>query len=180
LIEYDQLQPPTASADYRYRSEENVMALVAADIMSSPVVTVTPKTTLSAIAKLLWEHHISAVPVLDDAGTVVGIVSEADVVKPFRESIRARRSWWLEAIAEGEDLPKDFLQYLRQETHTAADIMEPQVVTADYQMTIPELAEVAMTNGVRRLPILRDGKLVGIVSRADLVGVIARTPALLS
>ena len=77
-------------------------------------------------------------------------------------------------------MPKDFLDYLRQETHTAADIMEPQVVTGDHQMTIPELAELAMKHGVRRLPIVRDGKLVGIVSRADLVRVIARTPAMLS
>jgi len=156
------------------------MSVVAADIMSSPVITVTPKTTLAAIAKLLSDHKISAVPVLDEQGLVIGIVSEADVLKPFRESIRARRTWWLELIAEGENLPKDFLDYLRQETHTAADIMEPQVVTGDHQMTIPELAELAMKHGVRRLPIVRDGKLVGIVSRADLVRVIARTPAMLS
>ena len=152
------------------------MPIVAADIMSSPVVTATAKTTLGEIAKLLSENRISAVPVLNEHGHVIGIVSEADVLKPFRESIRAKRTWWLELIAEGEDMPKDFLEYLRQETHTAADIMEHKVITGDHQMTIPELAELAMKHGVRRLPILRDGKLVGIVSRADLVAVIARSP----
>ncbi len=156
------------------------MPAVAADIMSSPVISVTPTTTLAQIAKLLSDNRISAVPVLDEKGSVIGIVSEADVLKPFRESIRARRAWWLELIAEGEDLPNDFLNYLRQETHTAADIMEPQVVTGDHQMTIPELAELAIRNGVRRLPIVRDGKLVGIVSRADLVRVIANMPATLA
>lgn len=154
------------------------MPIVAADIMSSPVITVTPKTTLGEIAKILSQRRISAVPVLDGDGNVAGIVSEADVLKPYRESIIARRTWWLDLIAEGEDLPKDFLDYLRQDRHTAADIMVPQVVTGDHQMTIPELAEVAMKNGVRRLPILKDGKLVGIISRADLVRVIAQTPAL--
>ncbi|MBS0644358.1 MAG: CBS domain-containing protein [Acetobacteraceae bacterium] len=154
------------------------MPIVAADIMSSPVVTVTPKTTLGEIAKILSQKRISAVPVLDDSGKVVGIVSEADVLKPYRESIIARRTWWLDLIAEGEDLPKDFLEYLRQDHHVAADLMVPNVVVADHQMTIPELAELAMKHGVRRLPILKDGKLVGIISRADLVRVIAQTPAL--
>ena len=124
------------------------------------------------------QHRISAVPVLDEAGTVIGIVSEADVLKPYRESIVAKRTWWLDLIAEGEDLPKDFLDYLRQDHHTADDIMVPDVVTGDHQMTIPELAELAMKHGVRRLPIVRDGKLVGIISRADLVRVIAQTPTL--
>lgn len=154
------------------------MPIVAEDIMSSPVITATPKTTLGQIAKLMTQHRISAVPVLDAAGNVVGIVSEADVLKPYRQSIVARRSWWLDLIAEGEDLPKDFLDYLRQDHHTAEDIMVRDVVTGDHQMTIPELAELAMKHGVRRLPILRDGKLVGIVSRADIIHAIARTPAL--
>ncbi len=154
------------------------MPIVAADIMSSPVITVTPTTTLGQIAKLLSQHRISAVPVLDAEGTVIGIVSEADVLKPYRESIIARRTWWLDLIAEGEDLPKDFLEYLRQDHHIASELMEPQVVTGDHQMTIPELAELAMKHGVKRLPILKDGKLAGIISRADLVRVIAQTPSL--
>ena len=153
------------------------MPVVAADIMSSPVITVKSNSTLREIAQLMSQHHISAVPVVDDGGKVIGIVSEANVLKPYREKIVARRRWWLDLIAEGEELPPNFLDYLRQDHHTAVDIMERNVVTGEHQMSIPELAELAVTHGVRRLPIVRDGKLVGIISRADLVRVIAQTPS---
>ncbi len=155
------------------------MATTAADIMTSPVVTVTPATGLQDIARLMAEKRISAVPVCNADQTLAGLVSEADVLRPFRESIRTRRDWWLGLIAEGEDLPQDFLDYIRQDHRTAADVMVRHVITGDEQMTIPQIAELAMKHGIKRLPILRDGRVVGIVSRSDLVAALARAPAML-
>ncbi len=155
------------------------MPLTAADIMTSPVVTVTPATSLQEIARVLTEKRITAVPVCNAGHVLVGIVSEADVLRPFRESIRTRRDWWLGLIAEGEELPQDFLDYIRQDHRTAADVMVRNVITGDEQMTIPQIAELAMKHGIKRLPILRDGKLVGVVSRSDLVAALARAPAML-
>jgi CBS-domain-containing membrane protein len=155
------------------------MSITAADIMSSPVTTVTRRTNMAEMASLLASRHFSALPVCDPDNTLVGIVSESDILKPFRESVRTRRDWWLGVIAEGEELPQDFLDYIRQDTRTAADVMVPHVLTVQEDTTLPQIAELMITHAIKRLPVLRDGKLVGIVSRADLVAAIARTPGML-
>jgi CBS domain-containing protein len=159
--------------------EDPAMSITAADIMTSPAIVVTPQTSMGEIASLLASKHFSAVPVCHSDNTLAGIVSESDILKPFRESVRARRDWWLGVIAEGEELPQDFLDYIRQDTRTAADIMVRHVFTTEEQTTLPQLAESMIEHGIKRLPVLRDGKVVGIVSRADLVAAIARTPAML-
>ena len=82
-------------------------------------------------------------------------------------------------IAEGEELPQDFLDYIRRDTRTAADVMVRHVFTAQEDTTLPELAELMMQHGVKSLPMMRDDKLIGIVSRADLVAAIARMPVTL-
>jgi CBS domain-containing protein len=155
------------------------MAITAADIMTSPATFVGPETNMAEVASLLASKHFSAVPVCKPDHTLAGIVSESDILKPFRESVRARRDWWLGVIAEGEELPQDFLDYIRRDTRTAADVMVKHVFTAVEDTTLPELAELMIKHSIKRLPVLRDGKVVGIVSRADLVAAIARSPAML-
>src|ERR1700761_5446467 len=155
------------------------MAIIAADIMTSPAICVTPETNMAEVASLLASKHFSAVPVCRADHTLAGIVSESDILKPFRESVRAKRDWWLGVIAEGEELPADFLDYIRRDTRTATDVMVRQVFTAREDTTLPELAELMIKHGIKRVPILREGKLVGIVSRADLVAAIAGNPAML-
>jgi CBS domain-containing protein len=155
------------------------MSIVAADIMTAPAIVVRPETNMAEIASLLASKHFSAVPVCHPDNSLAGIVSESGILKPFRASVRARRDWWLGVIAEGEELPQDFLDYLRQDTRTAADVMVRHVITAEDQMTLPQLAELMIDHAIKRLPVLRDGKVVGVVSRADLVAVIARTPEML-
>ena len=155
------------------------MTVVAAEIMTSPAVTVGPEANLAEIALWLSTKHISAVPVCKPDGTLVGIVSEGDIMRPFRESERQRRDWWLGLIAEGEELSQDFLNYLRRDLRTAADVMTRHVTTADEQTTVPQLAEMMVSHGVKRIPIVRDGHVLGIVSRSDIVAAIARAPAAL-
>lgn len=155
------------------------MSLTASDIMTAPAVVVSPETNMAEIASLLASKHFSAVPVCHADNTLAGIVSESDILKPFRESVRARRDWWLGVIAEGEALPQDFLDYLRQDLRTAADVMVRHVFTTTEDATLPQLAEVMIKQGIKRLPVLRDGKVVGVVSRSDLVAAIARSPAML-
>jgi CBS domain-containing protein len=154
------------------------MTILAADVMTTPATVVRPETNMAEIASLLASKHYSAVPVCRADDTLAGIVSEGDILKPFRESARARREWWLGVIAEGEELPQDFLDYLRQDMRTAADVMVRHVITAEEHTTLPQLAELMIKHGIKRLPVLRDGKVVGIVSRADLVAAIARSPAM--
>jgi CBS domain-containing protein len=155
------------------------MSITAAEIMTAPAVVVRPETSIAEIASLLASKHFSAVPVCHADGTLAGIVSEGDILKPFRQSVRAKRDWWLGVIAEGEDLPQDFLDYLRQDMRSAADVMVRHVCTAEEQTTLPQLAEMMLTHAVKRLPVLRDGKVVGIVSRSDLLTAVAQSPAML-
>lgn len=155
------------------------MSIRAADMMTSPVISVMEETGVAEIAALLSAKHISAVPVCRPDGTLAGIVSEGDVLRPFRESVRQRRDWWLGIISEGETLSQEYLDYVRRDTHTAKEIMATFVITADESATLPELAESMLKHAVKRIPILRNGRLVGIVSRADLIESIARAPAML-
>lgn len=155
------------------------MSIRAAEIMTSPVTTASPQASLAEIASLLSSKHISAVPICNADGALVGIVSEDDILKPFRESVRLKRDWWLNKIAEGEQLSEEFLDYMRRDTRSAADVMVKHVITADEHATVPELAELITKHGIKRIPIIRNGRVAGIVSRADLVAAIARTPAML-
>jgi len=146
----------------------------AGDIMTSPVITVLPDASVTEIITLLARERISAVPVCAPNGILSGIVTEGDVLRPIRESVSTRRDWLLGLLAEGEELPDVFLEYLRRDTRTASDIMVHHVITADPQATLPGLAELMTTHGIKRLPIMSDEKLVGIVSRADMVAALAR------
>ena len=155
------------------------MPATAADIMTSPVVTVLPQASLAQIAELLNAKHISAVPVCDADGRLAGIVSEEDVLRPFRASVGQRRDWWLTLLAEGERLGQEFLDYIRADGRSAAEVMVRDVRTAGEQTALPELAEMMIQHGVKRIPIVKDGRVVGIVARSDLVRAIADAPAML-
>jgi CBS domain-containing protein len=155
------------------------MTTTAAEIMTSPVITVAPETSVADIVALLAGKRISAVPVCGPEGALAGIVTEGDVLMPFRELVRQRRNWWLEILAEGEQPSQAFLDYLRRDTRTAADIMVKHVFTADPLTTLPELAELMVAHGIKRIPIVGDGRVVGVVSRADMIAALARAPALL-
>jgi CBS-domain-containing membrane protein len=153
------------------------MGVTAADLMTSPAVTAQPEASLAEIADLMVSKNISAIPVCKADGTIAGIISEADVVRPFRESARRKRERWLAFFAEGEPLSPDFLDYMRQETKSAADLMAPHVITAGKDATVAQLAELMVAHGVKRIPIVDGGKLIGIVSRSDLLRAIAEEPA---
>jgi CBS domain-containing protein len=143
-------------------------------LMTSNVLTVSPDDTVATIAGIFAAHNISAVPVCDKAGTLLGMVSEGDLMRPFAESNDLRRSWWLSLLAEGADLAPDFVEYVRRDRLRARDLMTAPVVTATESTTLPQLSELMTRHRIKRVPIVRDGRMVGIVSRADLVRAFSR------
>lgn len=155
------------------------MTTTAADVMTSPAITVAPNTPVAEIARLLTEKSISAVPVCGADGTLVGMVSEDDIIKPFRESVRSRRDWWLGVIAEGEEMAQEFLEFLRPDNRTAEGIMIRHVIAVERDASLPELAELMVKHRIKRVPVVAEGRVVGVVSRSDLVSAIARAPAML-
>jgi CBS-domain-containing membrane protein len=142
----------------------------ARDVMTLAVYTVKPTTSVRDVARLFVERRISAVPVIDDQGKIVGIVSEGDLVHRSEISTERRHPWWLVLMAEDEGLAAE---YIKVHAKRAADIMTRNVITAEPDTPLQEIAEVLEKYGIKRLPIVRDGRLVGIVSRANLVQVIA-------
>ena len=146
----------------------------AATIMTRNVVSVAPGASVPEIAALLTKRGISAVPVIDASGKLLGVVSEGDLMTPFNKKNQERRAWWLEMLAEGEPLAPEFLEYISLDHHIASDLMTRNVITANETATIPEIADLLMKNRIKRVPVLRDGRVIGIVSRADIVHALTR------
>ena len=93
---------------------------------------------------------------------------------PFNKKNQERRAWWLEMLAEGEPLAPEFLEYISLDHHIASDLMTRNVITANETASIPEIADLLTKNRIKRVPILREGRVIGIVSRADIVHALAR------
>lgn len=136
----------------------------AKDVMTTKVVAVGPWMPVNAVAASLLERHISAVPVIDDDRRVLGIVSEGDLMR--RGETARRRSWWLTTFGEAEGLAREFVKAHGQR---AKDVMTRDVVTVTEETPVAEIAALLERKGVKRVPVVRDGRLVGIVSRADLL-----------
>lgn len=144
----------------------------AKDVMTTEVVYADPETSVRSIAQTLLKRRISAVPVADDDGRVIGIVSEGDLMRRPESETERPRSWWLELIERPEDRAS---RYLKSHGLTARDVMTREPVTVTEDTPLEEIAILLERNAIKRVPVLRDGKLVGIVSRADLLhGLVAR------
>ncbi|MBC9176802.1 CBS domain-containing protein [Pseudoroseomonas ludipueritiae] len=149
------------------------MSVQAKDIMTQQVITASPDSTLKEIASLFTTHSVSAVPVCDSSGKVIGIVSERDLLRPFEKTIAQRRDWWISVLAEGNDLAPQSVTFIGRDQHRATLLMTSPVETVTEDTELAELAEIMSRKDIKRLPVLREGRLVGIVSRADLVRAIA-------
>ncbi len=144
----------------------------AKDVMTTDVVTVAPDTEVSDIARLLLERHISALPVVDGDGGVVGIVSEGDLLHRRETDTEKHRNWWLGFLVGNEQRAAE---YSKSHGTKASEIMSREVVTVNEDAQLGDIAELLEIRRIKRVPVLRDGKLVGIVSRANLLhGLAAR------
>jgi CBS domain-containing protein len=152
------------------------MELTAADIMTKNVKSARLNDSVAEVARVLSDNEISAVPVCDDKGAVVGMLSEGDLLRPVGKANAVKRAWWLNLLAEGTDLAPSFLECIRVENRRAHELMISPAITTTPQASIPEMADLLVNHHIKRLPVIHDGKLVGIVSRADLVRALAKTP----
>lgn len=149
----------------------------ARDVMVAPVITVPLSASVKDAANLFLEHRISAVPVVDEQGKMVGIVSEGDLLHRAEIGTERQRSWWLTMIAEGPTLAAD---YVKSHARKVADIMTRNVLTAVPDTPLQEVAMMMERNSIKRVPIVSGGRLVGIVSRANLVQALATSGAKLA
>jgi CBS domain-containing protein len=144
----------------------------AKDVMTAKVVSVTPDTPIEQIARLLLEQRISGVPVTDAGGRILGIVTEGDLMRRPDLQTERRRPWWLRIVADERTRAEE---YAKTHGSRAADVMTRNVVTVTEETTVGEIARLLERHHIKRVPVVREGKLVGIVSRANLIqGLAAR------
>jgi CBS domain-containing protein len=142
----------------------------AAEIMVANVITVTPEQTVQEVAEILLDRRISGMPVVNAAGELVGIVSEGDLMRRVDAGTEHRRSWWLRLLMGREGLAEE---YVREHARKVADVMTRSVITASPDTPIGEIADLLERNAIKRVPIVKDRKVVGIVSRANLIQALA-------
>lgn len=140
--------------------------LTASDLMTTEIVSVPPDTPVLAVARLLSERGVSAVPVLGPAGEVLGVVTEADLIRRLAGEEDAKPGWFLSLF---RDPATEAERYARTHGLRARDIMTRNLVSVQPKETAAHLAHLMEDRNIRRVFVLTDGRLRGIVSRADLL-----------
>ena len=143
--------------------------MLASEIMTINVVTVSPDAGIAELVSLLIACRISGVPVVSD-GSVVGMVSEGDLLRRTELGTEHTRSHWLELTIPSDRLA---LEYVREHSRKVADVMTRDVVSVQHDNDVAEVAELLERRRIKRVPVLRNGALVGIISRANLVQALA-------
>jgi CBS domain-containing protein len=142
----------------------------ARDVMVSPVITVSPYASVKQVAKTFLERHISAVPVVDEKGKLVGIISEGDLLHRAEAGTERQHPWWLRAFIGADTLAAE---YTKAHARKVTDAMTRKVVTASPETPLHEIAALLEKNSIKRVPIVENGQLVGLVSRANLIQAVA-------
>ena len=142
----------------------------ASDIMVSDVITVKSSGTVHEVAELLLRHRISALPVVDDAGKLVGMISEGDLIRRGDADTGHDRPWWLRLLMGRDVLAAEFV---KENSRTVADVMTRGVISAEPDTPVADIATVLERHRIKRVPIVPDGKIVGMASRANLIQALA-------
>ncbi|CAH2794601.1 MAG: Inosine-5'-monophosphate dehydrogenase (EC [uncultured Caballeronia sp.] len=146
----------------------------AVDVMTRKVITVGPGTTVREAARLFADNHISGAPVVDDEGRLLGMPTEGDLLHRIKIGTQARRrSWWLEFFVPTQNLAAT---YIKENARLVKDVTTPKVITVKKTTPVREIADLLERHRIKRVPVLYDGELLGIVSRANLVKALASVP----
>jgi len=144
----------------------------ALDIMTSTVVTATPEMTIHDAAKRFVDHHISGMPVVDANGLLVGIVSQGDLLHRVENGTgHGKRRWWLELLSSS---PREqAARYVKEHGHFVRDVMCEKVISIPDDMPLQQIADLMERRHLKRVPVLKSGRVVGIVSRSNLIRALA-------
>lgn len=137
-----------------------------AEIMTQPVITVRSETTIAEAARLMLQHRISGLPVVDAGGAVVGIVTEGDLLRRAETGTERRHARWLEFLISPGRLARE---YANAHARNVGEAMTPDVVSVAPQDPLELVVGLMERRHIKRLPVIDAGRLVGIVSRANLV-----------
>lgn len=144
----------------------------ARDIMVVNVITVGPEATVRQVADILFRNRISAIPVVGKDGKLIGIISEGDLARRVELETDDRRSWWLQIFTRKSNEALA-MEYVRSHARRVKDVMTRSVITASPATSLRDIAALLEKNRIKRVPIVAKGKVVGIVSRANLIQALA-------
>ena len=139
-------------------------------IMTRPVISVTPDTMIAEAANTMLQRHVSGLPVVDPTGKLVGIISEGDFLRRGEIGTQRRRGRFLKFILGPG---KEATDFVHENGRKIAEIMTPEPLTISEDTGLQEIVELMEKNHVKRLPVMRGDQLVGIVSRANLLQAVA-------
>jgi CBS domain-containing protein len=142
----------------------------AVDVMVREVVTIHPDTDVAEAVKLLGEHDVSALPVVGADGKLVGMLSEADLIHRVEIGTETHRPWWLESLTGASTLAAEFA---KSHGKKVGEIMTESVVAVSEDTPLADIASLFERKRIKRVPVTRDGVLVGIVSRSNLIQAVA-------
>jgi len=142
----------------------------ASDVMVSNVITVGVNASIGEVAAILLDNNISGAPVVGEKGELVGIVSEGDLIRRSETGTSKRHSWWLELLSNERTLAAE---YVKSHSRKVADVMTSDVITAKPETPLGEIAAMLERNRIKRVPIVEGGKIVGLVSRANILQALA-------
>src|SRR5580692_594757 len=145
-------------------------AMRAHQIMTRPVITVAPETPIVEAANTMLQRHVSGLPVIDKAGKLVGIISEGDFIRRSEIGTQRKRGRFLKFVLGSG---KEAIDFVHEHGRKIAEIMTPDPLTIDEETDLEKIVELMEKNNVKRLPVLRGNKLVGIVSRSNLLQAVA-------
>jgi len=144
--------------------------MLARDCMTTPVATVRPEQPARAAAEIMLKLGVSGVPVVDAQGLPLGVVSEVDFQFGDAEHRQSQRETWLNLISGGQPvLARDYVEALEREADSVGQIMNKPAICVDEQATLLEVAAVMSAHRIKRAPVLREGRVVGVITRADLL-----------
>ncbi|MCU4179594.1 CBS domain-containing protein [Bosea sp. BH3] len=141
-------------------------------VMTAPVVSVDPSTSIANAAKLMLSLRISGLPVVESDGTLVGMLSEGDLLRRSELGTERKRPWWLEFLASPGKIADEYVQ---SHGRKVGEIMATGVVTTQRDASLEDIVELMRKHRVKRLPVVEDGKVIGIVARSDLLRALAKT-----
>ena len=138
----------------------------ARDIMTRDVTTVSPDTSVRDVVALMMEKHVSGVPVLTDNGKIIGMISQSDLLHRAEVGTERRHKWWFRTFADFDALAREYAKAHGLKAH---DIMSRYVVSVHDDAELRDVADILDSHRIKRVPVVQEGCLVGIITRGDLV-----------
>jgi CBS domain-containing protein len=149
----------------------------ARDVMTTDLRTVGPDAGIDAVLAVMTERRVSGVPVVDDAGLLVGILTEGDLLRRVETGTGQRlRPLFLDLLMGAS---REAVDYVRTHSRRVADLMTTHVFTVTENVPLSEVVSLMERRRIRRVPVVREGRLVGVVSRFDLIAALGRALAAL-